>query len=263
VVLAFAGRATSFVPKGDYALVGRLGGYYSMNNFARCDHLVCDAPSVVRHVLNHGWSEHRITLIPNFPLIEEGEPVDRASLDTPNGVPLALSLGRLHPNKAHDMLLRAAALVPDLWVWIAGEGEDRATLQSLARELGVDSRVKFLGWRNDRAGLFKAADLCVYPSRAEPFGNVVLEAWAYGVPLVTTASEGPAWLTRKGEDALVTPIDDAQAFADAIRSLLASKPLAAHLIAGGRKRADNDFSEAAIVRRYVDMFEALLKNRAR
>jgi len=64
--------------------------------------------------------------------------------------------------------------------------------------------VKFLGWRDDRAGLFKAADLCVYPSREEPFGNVVVEAWSCGVPLVTAASIGPTWLVKDGEDAILT-----------------------------------------------------------
>jgi len=262
VLLAFAGRAASFVPEGDYAVVGRLGGYYNLKNFEPCDHLVCDAPDVLHHVRRRGWAQHQVSLIPNFPLIEEGDAVPRATLSTPERVPLALSLGRLHPNKAHDILIEAAARVPDLWVWIAGEGEERGKLQALARSLGVAERVKFLGWRTDRAGLFKAADLCVHPSRAEPLGNVVLEAWGYGVPLVTTASEGPAWLTRNGEDAIVTPVDDVPALAQGIVSVLSSKALAARIVAGGRRRIREEFSESAIVSRYISVFEMVLRSKS-
>jgi len=226
VLLAFAGRAASFVPEGDYAVVGRLGGYYNLKNFEPCDHLVCDAPDVLHHVRRRGWAQHQVSLIPNFPLIEEGDAVPRATLSTPERVPLALSLGRL------------------------------------ARSLGVAERVKFLGWRTDRAGLFKAADLCVHPSRAEPLGNVVLEAWGYGVPLVTTASEGPAWLTRNGEDAIVTPVDDVPALAQGIVSVLSSKALAARIVAGGRRRIREEFSESAIVSRYISVFEMVLRSKS-
>jgi glycosyltransferase involved in cell wall biosynthesis len=119
----------------------------------------------------------------------------------------------------------------------------------------VAERVKFLGWRNDRAALYKAADVCAYPSREEPFGNVVVEAWSCGVPIVTTASTGPSWLARPGEDAILTPVDDVPAFAQAIRTVLASKPLAEKLVAAGRLRIADEFSETAIVRRYIDLFD--------
>src|SRR5579872_5484523 len=54
VVLAFAGRAASFVPKGNYRIVGRLGGYYNLASFRSCDHLVCNSPDVLRHVTKAG-----------------------------------------------------------------------------------------------------------------------------------------------------------------------------------------------------------------
>ncbi len=101
-----------------------------------------------------------------------------------------------------------AVRVPNLYVWIAGEGEERGKLETKASELGIGGRVRFLGWRTDRSALLRAANLCVFPSRWEPNGTVVVEAWAHNVPLVTTASAGPAWITRAGEDALVVPVDD-------------------------------------------------------
>jgi glycosyltransferase involved in cell wall biosynthesis len=255
IVLAFAGRAASFVPPGDYALIGRLGGYYNLKNFRSCDYLVCNAPDLVRYVTEGGWPGSKVFLIPNFASVPDEPALDRRVLDTPKDAPLAVALGRLHPNKGLDVLIRAAALIPELFVWIAGEGPQRDRLEALARDMGVAERIRFLGWRNDRAALYKAADVCAYPSREEPFGNVVVEAWSCGVPIVTTASTGPSWLARPGEDAIVTPVDDVHAFAEGIRTVLASRPLAQKLVAAGRLRIEGEFSEAAIVRRYIDLFE--------
>ena len=255
IVLAFAGRAASFAPKGSHTVIGRLGGYYNLRNFRHCDHLVCNAPDLVRYVKEGGWSPEKVSLIPNFPSVSDEPALDRAVFDTPQDAPLAVALGRLHPNKGLDVLIKAAASIPELFVWIAGEGPERSRLENLAQELGLQSRVRFLGWRSDRAALYKAADLCVYPSREEPFGNVVVEAWSCGVPIVTTASTGPLWVTRNNEDAIVTPVDDVDAFAAGIRQVIASKVLAARLVAGGRRRLTEEFSEDAIIAQYINLFE--------
>lgn len=263
IVLAFAGRAASFLPSGPYVRIGRLGGYYNLKNFRRCDHLVCNAPDLVRYVTDGGWPKERVSLIPNFPALGDGPKLDRAAFDTPDDAPLALALGRLHPAKGLDILIRAAALVPGLYVWIAGEGAEREALQQLTQELGLPGRVKFLGWRNDRVSLFKTADLCVYPSREEPFGNVVVEAWACGTPLVTTASTGPRWLVRDGEDALMTPVDDVGTLAAAIARVIASPDLRASLAVAGRRRVAADFSESAIIARYIGLFESVVRKASR
>ena len=263
VVLAFAGRAASFLPSGPHVRIGRLGGYYNLKNFRACDHLVCNAPDLVRYVSDGGWPKERVSLIPNFPALPDGPKLDRSTFDTPDDAPLALALGRLHPAKGLDILIRAATAIAELHVWIAGEGDERESLQRLTQELGLSARVRFLGWRNDRASLFKTADLCVYPSREEPFGNVVVEAWACGTPLVTTASTGPRWLVSDGEDALMTPVDDVGALAAAIRRLIASPDLRASLTAAGRRRVAEDFSEPAIIARYVDLFGRVTRKDAR
>jgi glycosyltransferase involved in cell wall biosynthesis len=263
VVLAFAGRAASFLPDGRYVRVGRLGGYYNLKNFTRCEHLVCNAPDLVRYVIEGGWTKDRVTLIPNFPAITDGPKLDRSLYDTPNDAPLAIALGRLHPAKGLDVLIRAAAQVPELFVWIAGEGPERENLQRLTAELGLGERIRFLGWRSDRASLFKTADLCVYPSREEPFGNVVVEAWACGTPLVATASTGPKWLVGDGEDGVLTPVDDVERLAAAMKALIGAPELRAALAAAGRRRVAEEFSEPAIVARYIDLFTRLTRQSSR
>lgn len=254
-VLTFTGRGGAMTPPGDYALIGRLGGYYRLSYFRRCNYLVCITPDLVRHVVEGGFPKDKVFYIPNFPVVENSLPLDRAIFDTPKDAPLALALGRLHTSKALDVLLRATAKVPELWLWIAGEGPERAALTKLAADLGITNRVRFLGWRTDRSALLRAANLCVFPSRWEPNGTVVVEAWAHDVPLVTAGSAGPAWIARQGEDALIAPVDDVDALADDIRQVLASKALAQKLVANGRRRVEQEFSESTVVKQYIAMFE--------
>jgi glycosyltransferase involved in cell wall biosynthesis len=258
VILAFAGRAARFIPRGPYKVVGRLGGYYNLANFRQCDHLVCNSPSVLRHVVEKGWPAAGVTVIPNFPSIAESRAANRADLATPDSAPLAVALGRLHRNKGLDLLIRAASNIPELFVWIAGEGPERANLEQLSRELQVSGRVRFLGWRSDRGALYAAADICVYPSREEPFGNVVVEAWSCGTPLITTGTAGPAWLVRDNEDALLVPVENIGALTTAIRSLLNSRELRERLAVAGKRRVAEEFSEPAIVRRYAETFRGLM-----
>ncbi|MGN6514607.1 MAG: glycosyltransferase [Rhizomicrobium sp.] len=256
-VLTFTGRGGQMTPPGNYALIGRLGGYYRLEYYKRCDYLVCITPDLVRHVTEGGFPEERVFFIPNFPVIQDAPAIDRASLDTPKDAKVALALARLHKAKAIDVLLKAAAQISDLWLWIAGEGPDREKLVRLAKDLGIDNRVRFLGWRTDRTALLRSADICAFPSRFEPNGTVVVEAWAHGIPLVTAASAGPAWIARDNEDALVAPIDDVNGLAERLRAVLASKDLAAKLVANGYKRIEREFSEKAVVGQYIEMFETV------
>ena len=257
IVLAFAGRAAKAVPKGPYKVVGRLGGYYNLANFRHCDHLVCNSPDVLRHVIAQGWPESSVTLIPNFASVPSATPAKRSDFATPDSAPLALALGRLHPNKGLDVLIRAAARIPRLYVWIAGDGDERRKLEQLADSLNIADRVKFLGWRSDRGALYGAADICVYPSREEPFGNIVVEAWWSGIPLVTTRAPGPAWLARHHEDALLVSVDDVEALAQAIEELLESPALRAELVAAGKRRVASEFSQSAVIGRYAELFRTL------
>jgi len=256
-VLTFTGRGGEMTPPGDFALIGRLGGYYRMEYYKRCDYLVCITPDLVRHVVESGFPKDKVFFIPNFPVIQDSPPADRAEFDTPKDAKLALALGRLHKSKALDVLLKSVAQISDLWLWIAGEGPDRDELTQLAKGLGVENRVRFLGWRTDRTALLRAADVCVFPSRYEPNGTVVVEAWAHNIPLVTAASAGPAWIARDDEDALIAPVDDVQGLAERIRAVLSSDALAAKLVANGAKRIADEFSEAAVVKRYIEMFETV------
>lgn len=261
VVMTWMNRANRLCPGRvsgrEFTHVARLGGYYDLKYYRSCDHLIGNAEGIVRYLRDNDWPAERSHYIPNFVAAEPAPAVPRGDLQTPEGAPLVLALGRLHVNKAFDLLLRAAAELPEIYVWIAGEGPLGSELQSLAQDLGVAGRVRFLGWREDVAALLAAADMLVCPSRIEPLGNVVIEAWAHGAPVVVAAAAGPMSLVTPGETGLLVPLEDAAALATSMRTLIDNPALAARLAEAGRAAYAESYTEAAITRRYLDFFDAV------
>ncbi|MGY8960180.1 MAG: glycosyltransferase, partial [Alphaproteobacteria bacterium] len=122
IVLAWMNRATSFCAPDRHVLAARLGGYYNIENYRRCDHLIGNTRDIRDYLIREGWPAARAHYIPNFIDAAPQPPVDRAAFDTPTDAPLLLAMGRLHVNKGYDTLLDALAAVPGAYLWIAGEG---------------------------------------------------------------------------------------------------------------------------------------------
>ena len=255
VVLSWMNRATRALRPGDYVHCARLGGYYKLKHYRRCRHLIGNTHGIVDYLIDQGWPADRAHYLPNFVAHESAPAAPRDALDTPEGAPLLLALGRLHDNKAFDVLIEALVLLPEAYLWLAGSGPLEADLKSLAERLGVSGRLRMLGWRDDVAALFAAANVFVCPSRHEPLGNVVIEAWAQNTPVVAAATGGPAELIDAGVNGLLVAPDNAAALADAIGRLLADKALGAALAGCGHDAYEASFTEDMVVRRYLEFFE--------
>ena len=258
VVLTWMNRATSMCPKGDFVHVARLGGYYDLKYYQKCDHLVGNTADIVSYLGKAGWPEERAHYLPNFVSAEDAEPLPRKKFFTPDTVPLILGLGRLHENKALDVLLGALARVPNAYLWIAGDGPLRGELDKLAEKLAVKPRVRFLGWRDDVPALLKTSDLFVCPSRHEPLGNVVIEAWAQNVPVVAADSYGPGTLIEHLESGVLVPVDDEITMAKAIRRTLEDNDLRERIVRRGRATYDAEFTEQVVVQRYMEFFNKVV-----
>jgi glycosyltransferase involved in cell wall biosynthesis len=264
IVLTSMSRATRMCPRsgprlGRFVHIARLGGYYDLKYYRSCDHLVGITPDLVDYFVARGWPRERAHVIPNFVEDRTAPPQARGELHTPDGAPLVFALGRLHRNKAFDVLIEAVARLPGVYLWLAGEGPLRGALEALAARLGVLERVRFLGWRDDPAPFFAAADVFAVPSRHEPLGSVLLEGWMHRKPMVAAASQGPRQLVTHEETGLLVAVDDADALAQAVRRLVDDPALAARLAARGRAAFEADYTEAVAVSRYLALFEKVLR----
>ncbi len=244
IVVTWMNRANMHIPAGDWLRVGRLGGYYDLRYYRGCDHLIGNTKGIVAWLRTQGWAAERTHYLPNF--VDDFATVPPAT-DLPAARPLLLALGRLHTDKGFDTLIRALALVPGPVLAIAGAGPQDAALRDLARREGVADRVAFLGWRRDAGALLRAADLFVCSSRIEPLGNMVIEAWSAGCPMVAVRADGPGELINDGVDGLLVGHEDPPALARAIMALLEDRARSAALARAGREQFESEFARDAVV----------------
>ncbi|MCK8782987.1 glycosyltransferase [Roseomonas sp. NAR14] len=261
VVVAWQNRAASFAPRGPWTLVGRLGGYYDLRYYRRCDHLVGNTRGLREYFVARGWPAARAHHVPNFANDFAG--CAPAALPAPPGMTRLLALGRLHRNKGFDVLLRALALLPGLHLSLAGEGPERGALTALAASLGVADRVAFLGWREDTGALLAGCDLFVCPSRHEPLGNVVLEAWSAGRPVVAAASQGPTELIEPGVTGRLAAVDDPAALAAALAAVAGDPAAARAMAAAGQAVYRRHFATAPVLARWRRFLEDVAAGGAR
>jgi glycosyltransferase involved in cell wall biosynthesis len=258
LIFTWVNRASRKRPPTNAVVVGRLGGYYDIANYTKCHHLIVNTPDLVRHVVSSGWPEEKVSMISNFGELPMELEVPETLPPIPEGHKILLSLGRLHVKKAKDTLIKALPMIPNATLLIAGTGELKAELEVLAAEVGVADRVHFLGLRKDVKRLFDLADVCVFPSRFEPLGNVVLEAWATRTPVVAAASVGPSWLISHNENGLLFEIDNAEQCASEVNRVLSDAELADTLIMNGYRELHERFSEDVIIGQYKALFEKLI-----
>ena len=179
-------------------------------------------------------------------------PIERA------GRPSVLTVARLDEQKGHHYLLEAVAQVPEAQFVLAGDGPLRTSLETQARSLGVEERVKFLGYRSDITDLLADCDVFVLPSLYEGLPLSILEAMSAGKPVIATHIGGTDEAVIAGETGLLVPPADSAALAAAIRSVLTDRPLAQRLAAAGRARVEQEFSAAKMVQQVIAVYAELL-----
>lgn len=177
-----------------------------------------------------GWQlvrEDRIVVLPN-PIAVPGVG-DRGELRRRHGFdgPTLVFAGRLSIQKSLDILLRAVAACEGVALVLAGDGPERATLDALVVELGLGDRVRFLGAqpRETVLELLAAADAEVLSSGWENFPHSLIEGLAVGTPVIATGAGGVLEIVEDGENGLLVPPGDHEAFAAAIRRFFADEGL--------------------------------------
>jgi glycosyltransferase involved in cell wall biosynthesis len=227
--------------------------------FDRAKVVVAVSEKVAQELIAIGVPRDRIRVILNGIDLQEFAPgiVDRQKWGLPEEVPLALFAGDIRtPRKNLDTILHSLVQVPQLHLLVIGATAG-SPYPELARSLNLENRVHFRGFRQDVPDLMKAADFLVFPSRYEPFGLVVLEAMATGIPVITAATTGAAQLVTPDCGIVLPDSDDTQALAEALNQLVKCDRQQRQQMGQVARTIAEQHSWANMASNYVNLFEEL------
>lgn len=274
IVQTYMGRATRLThlaPGGRPIHVARLGGYYTPHGYRHAHAWIVASPGIRAHLLHHGFPADRIFHIGNFVAPYDPSPATalgqlRREFEIPDDALIVTAVGRLHPVKGLDNLLKAFASISPcirnrpVYLIVVGDGPMAARLSQYAKQLGIVQRVRWPGWRDDAGRFQELADLCVCSSRQEGLGNVILEAWARGRAVLSTRAQGPSDIISDREDGWLVPVGDPAALAAAMELLLREDALRRQLATNGNRALLAQYGEEAIVNAYLECYTTLLHN---
>jgi GalNAc-alpha-(1->4)-GalNAc-alpha-(1->3)-diNAcBac-PP-undecaprenol alpha-1,4-N-acetyl-D-galactosaminyltransferase len=191
-------------------------------SYPRAEYLTVANEEVVSYF--SGFMDGRVRVIPN-PISNGAHPVVDEGRARRKKVRTLLAVGRLAYEKGFDLLLQAFALIagrqPNWCLQICGEGTLRAQLEHSVATLGLAERVRFPGFMKQPFEIMRQADLFVVPSRCEGFSNVLAEAMACGMPVVSfDCPSGPRHIIQDGIDGVLVPPQDVPALAATLERLM-------------------------------------------
>ena len=150
-------------------------------------------------------------------------------------------MGRFVKKKGFDVFINAIANLNEsgirLKAVIGGSGEEEGNLKKLVKELNISDIVEFTGWIKNKEQFFDNIDFFVLPSLHEPFGIILLEAFAHGKAVVTSDAEGPGEIASNNVDAVIVRKGDAALMANGIKSLIENRDLAQKIAKNGFEKA--------------------------
>lgn len=231
------------------------------------DEYVCVSQAVRDYSIAHGrLVPERMIVIPNavdLASFDQARVADLAALGVSANRRVVVYVGRLDPQKDLLGLLATAKSWLDRLgeydLMLVGDGPQRPALEAKVRQMGLEERVHFTGWRDDVASVLRASRLLVLPSRWEGMPNVVLEAMAARLPVVATDVEGVRELLGPQAEAQTVARGDMQAFADKIVSVMSDSALAVRLGDENHARAERHFTLETMVSSYAALYARLAR----
>jgi len=232
------------------------------------DHFILVSQAMKQDFLQMGLPEDKLTVIhnaielPEAPKPHVPETDLRELLGVGEDVTIIGTVARLHTVKGHTYLLKAIQRVVQehknvVFPWI-GDGDLHDELLAEARELGVDSYVRFLGFRKDVPDLLPQLDLFVLPSLSEGLSVAILEALAAKLPVITTAVGGSPEVITNDEDGILIPSANPVALADAMCLLIKDKQRRLQIAQAGQDMVYRRFTLKRLVRETTAVYKKML-----
>jgi glycosyltransferase involved in cell wall biosynthesis len=235
------------------------------------DKVTAHCDDTYKKTIRLGFSPKQVsTLITGFPAREHtplrgaARLAHRRNLGIQDDEILLLNIARIHPEKAHDQLLRSFQLVhakyPKTRLWISGTGwqylEDE--LDALRKELGIEHAAEVIGFKQELWPLLDAADMMVHPSHVEGVPMAIQYGMAAELPIVISDVGGIREIIKDGRTGVLVPENDIEGFAQTVIALLEDKQRAQQLGRGARDFVLNEYSIETAVMRIADTYREVL-----
>ena len=259
ILLSWMNRASSVIPNikiNNEITVGRLGGYYKIKNYTKCDYLITNTSDLKKYVISKGWDTNKVEFIPNF--VSQNK-IDKTKLKI-NKDRIILCMGRFHPNKAIDILIKAMPFLPKFRLFIVGEGELKSQYEILIKKFDLMSRVKIFEWSDNISEFLNKCSILVCPSRHEPFGNIVIDGWAHKIPVVVSDVGGPGRIVKHKTTGIKFEKDNTFDLVSKIKNLNSDKKLKRKIVMNAYNVYKKSYSEEVIVSNYLSFFRRIIKS---
>ena len=235
--------------------------------YRRADRIIAVSKKVKESLYSHyGINPNKIEVIYNPIDIDRIQHLASEDITYPwfnDEEPVLITVGRLHKQKDHKTLISAFSKVlkmtHNVRLVIIGEGSERARLEKIIQELNLNDRIVLLGYQENPYKFMAKADIFILSSRYEGFPNVILEAMACGLPVISTdCPSGPGEIITHGVNGLLVPVGDADKLAEAMLKLLDDKELRERLSLQGQSRV-KDFEVGKIINQYERVLHNILE----
>jgi glycosyltransferase involved in cell wall biosynthesis len=255
-------------PVGDLADLERLGKpsvRFACSLFRRIHAVVVILSTCMKgYLATHNFYLPNIQLIPNGVDITRFHPTHE-DISGDERAQVVICIARLSYQKGIDVLLQAWHLVheqvPQARLVIVGDGPIRNQLECMAKALGLEESVEFVGVQSDVPAQLYRGGLAVLPSRWEGMSNAVLEAMACGLPCVATLVSGSEDLIQHRVNGLVVESEDYQDMAQALLTLLRDPALAQKYGSAARAAIEQHYSLEHIIDTYVELYQRIAVHR--
>jgi len=242
-------------------LYGTITKGFMKRCYPKADKIIAVSEGIKKDLIqNFHAQEDRTTVIYNPVNIKEIEILSVEKVEHPwfqEQIPLIISVGRLTKQKGYPYLLKAFSIVKKQLksrLVIIGEGEDKTTLVNMAIELGIKEDIEFFGFQKNPFKYMKKSSLFVLSSLYEGFPNVLLEAMALGLPIISTdCPSGPSEIIEDRKDGLLVPVKDDNSLAQAILEVLRNDELKKNLSRAAKLSVEK-FELNKITEKYSTIF---------
>ena len=223
------------------------------NQVKKCDRYMVLSDYMAQNLEINGFDVEKIVKVAPVCIANES-PVNCSEL-----LPTMLYAGQLIRGKGVDLLIEAASKIDiDFRLVIAGKGNDRAFLEKLVEEKGLEAKVEFAGWFSNAAQMYQRCDFVVVPSRwQEPYGLVGIEANSFGKPVVGFDVGGISEWLKPGQNGILVPEGDVGQLASAIKTLLEDDSLRSEMGDTARRMVKELYGEQKLIDSFTEIVSEL------